>query len=191
MCRYAVKTYKIHFACFDCRKAFKKAPVEDLAIQNGDWEDYKNAFWNYSSGKSKTFRSENPARVEYLLKKYKNREEKCPECGKLMADLGLDFKAPKKDKVKEWEIIKGLFRSGKTFHSCGCDGIGCIPKNKDEYAAYLLSMRAYYQARLTNRDALGAKDLLSDYLQRFGELITMIDRELKILETNYTAHRHI
>jgi len=179
MCRYAFKTYKIHFACFDCRKTFKKPPIEDLAIQNGDWKDYKNTFWNYSSAKSKKFRKENPERTEFLIGKYQNRKEKCPDCGNLMADLGLDFKAPKKDKIKEWKIIKGLLKSGKVFYSCGCSGIGLVPKNDKEYKTYLLEKREYYQARITNRDATLRKERLSDYIDRFNDLIKMIDQELK------------
>jgi len=179
MCRYAFKTYKIHFACFDCRKTLKKPPIEDLAIQNGDWKDYQNAFWNYSSAKSNKFRKENPERTEFLTEKYQNRKEKCPDCGNQMADLGLDFKAPKKDKTKEWKIIKGLLKSGKAFYSCGCDGIGFVPKNKKKYKIYLLEKREYYQTRLENRDATLHKEKLSDYIERFNDLIKMIDTELK------------
>ncbi len=178
MCRYTFKKYKIHFVCFDCRKTFKKAPVEDLAIQNGDWEDFKSAFWYYSSDRSKKFRKEHPEKVEYLIEKYKNRKEKCPECGEIMADLGLDFKAPKKEKVKEWEIIRGLYRSGKSFYSCGCDGIGFVPKNEKDYREYLLKNKKYYQERLEKRDALMHKEDLPDYLARFNDLIRIIDNEL-------------
>lgn len=181
MCRYALKTYKIHFACFNCRKAFKKAPVEDLAKQNGDWEDYKKIFWQYSSKNSTKFRRQNPERTQYLTEKYKNRKEKCPECRELMADLGLDFKAPKKDNIKEWKIIKGLFKSGKTFYSCGCDGIGYIPKNKDAYKDYLIKNRTYYQKRLENRDAISSDENLNDYIDRFNELIQLIDQELQLI----------
>ena len=151
MCRYATKTYKIHFVCFECRKTFKKPPVEDLAIQNGDWEDYKKVFWEPTIGPTRKFRKENPELVEYLTEKYKNRKEKCPDCGLIMTDLGLDFKAPKKDKVKEWQIIQGLYKSGKVFHTCGCDGIGFVPKNERDYKDYLLKRKLYYQNRLDSR----------------------------------------
>ncbi|WP_299137005.1 hypothetical protein [uncultured Tenacibaculum sp.] len=184
MCRYAFKTYKIHFACFDCRKTFKKAPIEDLAIQNGDWKDYKNAFWNYSSGISIKFRKNNPERISYLTEKYKNRKEKCPDCGNYMADLGLDFKAPKKDKTKEWEIIKSLFKSGKAFYSCGCDGIGFVPKNRKDYEKYLLDKRSYYELRIEKRDATLHKEKLSDYINRFKELIKLINKELKVINVS-------
>lgn len=183
MCRYAFKKYKTHFVCFDCRKTFKKLPVEYLAVQNGDWKDYQKAFWSYSSDKSTKYRKENPERVNYLIEKYRNRKEKCPQCGSAMVDLGLDFKAPRKEKVQEWEIVRGLYKSGKSFHSCGCNGIGFIPKKKDEYRNYLLTRRENYQARIDNRDALAQKEQLSEYLSRFDELIKMIDQELEALDT--------
>lgn len=33
-------------------------------------------------------------------------EAKCPECGELMANMGLDFESPKKDDVKNGNILK-------------------------------------------------------------------------------------
>ena len=35
---------------------------------------------------------------------FEQKEAKCPECGELMTNMGKDFKAPKKDNVKEWEL---------------------------------------------------------------------------------------
>ncbi len=182
MCRYAIKTYKSHFVFFDCRKSFKKPPIEDLVIQNGDWKNYQKVFWSQNTNQTKKFRKENPELVKYLTEKYYNRKEKCPQCSKIMADLGLDFKAPKKEKIKEWKIIESLYASGKCFHSCGCDGIGFVPKNKNDYKTYLLDMRNCYELRLKNRDALKHKENLSDYIHRFTELIDKINTELKKLE---------
>ncbi len=178
MCRYAFKTYKIHFVCFDCRKTFKKLPIEDLAIKNGDWENYKKAFWNINTGQRNKFVKENPILVNDLENKYKNRKEKCPDCQQLMVDMGLDFKAPKKNKVKEWEIIKGLHSIGKNFHTCGCNGIGYIPKKKKDYIRYLLKRRDYFQKRLENRDAMYKTENVKDYINRFSELIQLINIEL-------------
>jgi len=64
MCRYAFYgPYQSHYACFDCRKAFKRANEEEWPahLQPGDGEQV-------------------PA--------------PCPQCGKPMADLGLEFKPP-------------------------------------------------------------------------------------------------
>ena len=182
MCRYANKRYKVHFACFDCRKAFKKPPAEDLAMSNGEWEDYKSAFWFYYSGKGKKFRKENPEKFSYLTDKYRNRKEKCPDCGNLMANLGLDFKAPKKDKVKEWEIIRGMYRVGHNFHTCGCNGIGFVPQKKEDYIQYLQQNRDYFLGCLTRRDSPMYQENPKEYLGRFQELVQLIDRELEVAQ---------
>ncbi len=181
MYRYAFKIYKTHYVCFDCRKAFKKARIEDLAIQNGDWENYKKVFLNPQSQESKKFIKENPELVKYLTDTYQNREEKCPQCGSIMADLGVDFKAPKKERIKEWEIIRRLVASGKSFQTCGSGGIGFVPQKKSDYKKYLLDMRSYYELRLKNRDALKHKENISDYIDRFTKVIDKINTELEKL----------
>lgn len=111
MCRYS-GAYKPHYACFNCRKTFKRRLVRD--IRKGDLD--------------------NPA--------------KCPECGELMADMGLDFEAPPKNDKKEWEHIKNLYQVGITFHSCGCTGPGYIPKDKEQLIAYLQKILAAYHRNL-------------------------------------------
>lgn len=111
MCRYAT-AYKPHYACFNCRKTFKRRLVRD--IRKGDLD--------------------NPA--------------KCPECGELMADMGLDFEAPPKNEIKKWEHIKNLYQVGITFHSCGCTGPGYIPKDKEQLIAYLQGILADYHQNL-------------------------------------------
>ena len=103
MCRYAMSSYKPHYACFECRKSFKRRLSSDIDRDN------------------------------------KNQEEpaKCPDCGSLMADMGLDFESPKKKDIKAWKHIKNLYTSGITFHSCGCTGPGFVPKDYDELVSYL------------------------------------------------------
>lgn len=49
---------------------------------------------------------------------------KCPQCGEMMTQMGLDFKPPLKSKIKEWNLLKEMAESGKTFGSCGCTGPG-------------------------------------------------------------------
>ena len=102
MCRYGFKIYKNHYACFKCRKTFKKPPLEDLLAQNGDQEDFKKAFPYQENNNSIKFKAENLEKISYLTKKYIDRREFCPDCGKEMIDLGKDFKAPKKNHKKEW-----------------------------------------------------------------------------------------
>lgn len=99
MCRYGITSYKLHYACFNCRKTFKRRLLGD--IKNGAPEESFDA--------------------------------KCPECGGLMADMGLDFESPKKTDLKAWKHIESLYQSGITFHSCGCVGPGYIPINKEDH----------------------------------------------------------
>ncbi len=73
---------------------------------------------------------------------------KCPDCGGLMADMGLDFKAPKKESRKAWEHIHTLYQTGITFHSCGCSGPGYIPVNTEELIRHLEFVRGVYKEHL-------------------------------------------
>lgn len=112
MCRYGITSYKPHYACFACRKSFKRRLSKDID------RDYD---------KDKII-----------------PEAKCPECGELMADMGLDFEAPPKKDVKKWEHMKNLYTGGITFHSCGCSGPGYIPKDYDALMIHLLKTKDQY-----------------------------------------------
>jgi hypothetical protein len=145
MCRYGFKTYKSHFACFNCRKTFKQAPYSDL-LQRVGKADY------YEKIRRKPIRQLSDKDVAMLAdfnKNYKDREIKCPQCGRYMADLGLDFKAPKKTALKEWKIIEGLYTIGRSFYSCGCIGIGYIPQKPKDYCLYLKRVLHDYQKSIT------------------------------------------
>jgi hypothetical protein len=65
------------------------------------------------------------------------RVVKCPQCGEAMHSMGLDFKAPPQDDVKQWKKVEILFRHGFTFHSCGCCGPGLRPAELREVEAFL------------------------------------------------------
>ena len=69
------------------------------------------------------------------------REVPCPQCGKLMADLGKDFNAPKQTNVEQWEKVRLLFEAGFTFHSCGCCGPGYRPVELKEVKDFIFSQR--------------------------------------------------
>jgi hypothetical protein len=99
MCRYAWHNYRDHFACFDCRKAFK--------------------YWQWGLTDEITFQREQQLR--HLL-----REIVCPDCSRPMVDMGLDFKAPPKADAEAWEVLRAMERHGFTFHSCGCS-VGFTP----------------------------------------------------------------
>lgn len=102
MCRYAWHNYRDHFACFDCRKAFK--------------------YWQWEECDETTFQ------IKQRLKQVP-REIVCPSCAKSMTDMGLDFKAPRKTEVEAWKILELLAQNGFTFHGCGCS-VGFTPPRK-------------------------------------------------------------
>ncbi|ANF51524.1 hypothetical protein A0O34_13865 [Chryseobacterium glaciei] len=145
MCRYAGKTYKCHYVCFKCRKSFKQADSDDILLRIK-----KDKVYHELNGKSirkvgQVFTKSERNKLVELVHEIENRDIKCPECGNLMADLGRDFKAPKKTAIKEWKIVEGLFKLGKRFHTCGCDGIGYIPQNPKDYEVYLQKALKEYQ----------------------------------------------
>ena len=113
MCRYSMTSYKPHYACFNCRKTFKRRLMWDIKRDNKDVT-----------------------------------EAKCPQCGELMANMGLDFESPKKDSIKDWNHVKDLYSVGITFHSCGCTGPGYIPKDKDRLIAYFEEIINDYNKQL-------------------------------------------
>lgn len=118
MCRYGVNTYKPHYACFECRKAFKRKLLRDI--------DRNITFENKSD----------------------NNPSKCPQCGELMADMGMDFEAPKNKNVKAWEHINQLYTVGITYHSCGCSGPGYIPADSDALLTFLKGKLEAYEGQL-------------------------------------------
>jgi len=65
----------------------------------------------------------------------------CPQCGKPMAHLGHDFKAPPRHDVKQWEKIRVLFRHGFAFHACGCGGPGYRPEHLREVEAFVATQK--------------------------------------------------
>jgi phage FluMu protein Com len=114
MCRYAFRSYKSHFACFNCQKTFKRRHLSD--ITDNDKQEYVEA--------------------------------KCPQCATLMADMGLDFESPKKTENKKWEHLKLLYKNGLAFHSCGCQGPGYIPRDKEQLVTYYKNILNGYEEEL-------------------------------------------
>jgi len=112
MCKYAMKAYKPHYACFECRKTFKRRLQGDLP---GGFNKKKDPI-----------------------------AAKCPDCGKLTASMGYDFKSPKKNDVKAWEHLANLYEVGIAFHSCGCNGPGYIPVNSEELIKHLTNTKNEY-----------------------------------------------
>src|SRR5207247_8780650 len=61
----------------------------------------------------------------------------CPDCGNGMHDMGWDFKAPRKNDVKQWKKVEILLQHGFTLQSCGCCGPRLRPAELREVAAFL------------------------------------------------------
>ncbi len=118
MCRYGFNSYKPHYACFKCRKTFKRKLLIDI--------DGNTAY----------------------TKVGENQQYKCPECGRMTADMGFDFESPKKSDLRAWNHIQDLYETGITFHSCGCSGPGYIPKTKEKLVEYLENIKQEYHSNL-------------------------------------------
>lgn len=105
MCRYAMYgPYKRHFACFDCRKGFKRPAL----ARAGD-------------------AATDPA--------------PCPDCGRPMSDMGLDFKPPGRADAGHWAVVAFLYRRGFAYHSCGCAGPGYRPSRWADVPNFLEARR--------------------------------------------------
>ena len=73
---------------------------------------------------------------------------KCPECGGLLADMGLDFKSPPKNVRKAWKHVTEFYSIGVFFHSCGCAGSGYIPRDSKALLAHLETIKLAYIVHL-------------------------------------------
>lgn len=69
---------------------------------------------------------------------------KCPDCNVLMANMGFDFKAPKKNDNKAWGHLATLYGVGIAFHSCGCTGPGYVPRDKKELIEHFIAIKNEY-----------------------------------------------
>ena len=131
MCRYAFHTYKAHFACFTCRKAFKKTPIDDYIKHKGLRPAYETI---KKLGKTGPLAEEAEKRVGITYREIQARYladvSVCPQCGGPMAAMGLDFKAPPQRDAEAWQIIASLYDNGFAFAGCGCGGPGYAPPAK-------------------------------------------------------------
>ena len=147
MCRYATKTFKSHFACFHCRKTFKRPNIIDLAEQHGDGPFLKKLY-SLTPKMAKKLEEDCGVRLSDLREKYIKMISLCPQCGCQMADLGLDFKAPKITDKTAWKAIALTHKIGHQWYTCGCNGPGFVPKNQREYLASLQEKLIEYKCYL-------------------------------------------
>ena len=67
------------------------------------------------------------------------RQVPCPDCGRAMTAMGLDFKAPRRRDRKQWIKVKALAEHGFTYSSCGCGGPGYRPARLNQLGSFFLN----------------------------------------------------
>lgn len=138
MCRYAFHTYKSHFACFSCRKAFKKTALDDYVEHVGLKFQYQKIIEASSSLQNrKKIEMELGISYEEIKSRYLNDVSVCPQCGGQMAAMGLDFRPTSSKDVDAWNIISILYENGFAFKGCGCGGGLTPPKKQSEINEWL------------------------------------------------------
>jgi DNA-directed RNA polymerase subunit RPC12/RpoP len=142
MCRYAHHTYKAHFACFECRKAFKKTAIDDYVAHVGLDAAFKKIVAVFSS-KSNRKKTEEKVGITYkeIEKQYLDDVSVCPECGARMSAMGLDFRPPRKSAKNSWVILHALYEHGFAFQGCGCN-VGYLPPSKKSDLSAWLELHA-------------------------------------------------
>ena len=141
----------------------------------------KDKVYHELNGKSirkvgQVFTKKETSSLKELSDEIENRTVKCPECTQTMANLGHDFKAPKVSAKKEWKIVEGLYKIGKTFFSCGCDGIGYIPQNEKDYKDYLEKVLTDYEKSIKFYQNVTPEE----YLDRIERMNYWSEKKLKI-----------
>ena len=88
--------YQIQFACFECRKAFKRAL---------SFDEYRGIELSRRiSGR-------------YPRRQLRTLSHSCPECNRPLALMGRAFRAPRHGDTDQWRKVELLVRSGFTFWS--------------------------------------------------------------------------
>lgn len=137
MCRYACHTYKSHFACFACRKAFKKTAFQDYVEHKGLRAEMQKSM----AARLRRKALHKPQRVtldpEQVHADYLLEVSRCPQCGERMAAMGLDFRPPPQRDREAWEILRILYGRGFAFRGCGCMVGYAPPARRAELPAWL------------------------------------------------------
>ncbi|NVB85555.1 MAG: hypothetical protein HOV81_44735 [Kofleriaceae bacterium] len=107
------------------------------------------------------------------------RPARCPDCGLLMADMGLDFRPPSKSDRKGWTTAEALWEVGETFHSCGCSGPGYRPRNPAALDAFFRARLQEYRANLrTFSDDPSGTPMIEDAIATWRDRIRRIEAAL-------------
>lgn len=148
MCRYALVDYKQTYACFACRKVFKKVTLTDYLRQHGLSKKFDKLTNCRKKSEQIELEQKYGTTADNIINEYQQKICKCPDCGGEMANMGMDFKAPKIQDIKEWKIIEGMYQIGAIYQTCGCHGFGYVPKNINDYVEYLNNHLSAYRSRL-------------------------------------------
>lgn len=107
------------------------------------------------------------------LQTHKNSSNICPQCGKALYFVGLDFKAPRKSEIKQWLKIEKLVRAGIRFAPTGwqMDGPGPRPATLGEVDEFLRAEIERHRSVERARRANARDELLSKRRKRRGEII--------------------
>jgi hypothetical protein len=162
---------------FKCRKSFKKAPFEDHLEQKGQLKEYRKLSSRYY-GVKQSKRGKISDQLDALKNEYDRRQVKCPDCGGPMANLGLDFKAPPRNKIKKWKVIESMYKMGHSFYSCGCHGPGYIPASKSEYLDYLNERLGGYRLYYKVARSEPVPEERTKKTEYWAERIELITREI-------------
>jgi hypothetical protein len=90
--------YQIQFACFQCRKAYKR-PNTLKEQERSAWLSQRRI-----SGK-KTSKA-------FAMPIYR-----CPECARILTMMGRAFRAPRRENIAQWQKVELLTRGGLRFNS--------------------------------------------------------------------------
>lgn len=186
MCRYAWSgPYKLHYACFGCRKTFKQPPIEDYLEVHGLGWVFKQLQGHLTA--PEILQQHEVAlghRLDDLCALYGKAVRSCPECQQPMVEMGLDLKAPRQADERSWRILRDVHRMGHEFRTCGCNGPGWIPASAADYRAYLESRRETYRNRLkavVSSNTLQAESL-SEAKDHWKVALSRIEAELASLQ---------
>ncbi len=92
-------THAFAYACFACRKSFRRPLVSLKApLRHG------------SQAEQEAFRR----RDRFFTR---NFTHKCPQCAGPSHFMGRDFKAPKMSDLKGWARVERFITTGRTYHS--------------------------------------------------------------------------
>lgn len=182
MCRYAYKSYKPHFVCFECRKQFKRPPLEDVLVQQGRLHVLEH-LRRASVSATKQARAERSVgtTIARLRREHRELVSRCPQCGAVMADLGLDFKPPRVSAIRSWARLRSMYELGHAWHTCGCNGPGFIPTDATAYAEYLATRARVFAARMRRAERRSGVDTATRAAEAryWSELLAQVQNERK------------